>query len=129
MEIVYCAIAFLVGYIFRDIRTEQQRKEMVAASNKIFELTSYAVLCQIIQMHGLGLSALKLVLDKVSETEIEKKEEYEKIIIMFDRKMEEFGNMYMNNLKRSLSLTPHKLKYNTYGEVKENFEHLINISE
>jgi hypothetical protein len=69
------------------------------------------------------------VLDKVSETEIEKKEEYEKIIIMFDRKMEEFGNMYMNNLKRSLSLTPHKLKYNTYGEVKENFEHLINISE
>lgn len=124
MQFLLCVLAFLVGFIARDMYTESRRKDMVKASNKIFELSSYVVICQLAKMHDYGLSALKMVLEKISEAETEKKEEYEKIVAMFDKKMEEFGNLYMQNLNKALT---YKLKYNNYRQVKENFEHLINI--
>jgi hypothetical protein len=126
MEYLQYVIFFFLGYLFNDFRTEKNRKNMVNASNHIFELNSYFVLGELSQMHDLGLKALKLAYEKSLEIDQAQKEEYEKFIDVFDKKMNEFGELYMKNLKKVLT---HKIKFNTYKEVKENFHNLFNDSK
>jgi hypothetical protein len=116
-------ISFIIGYYYSDYVNQARRQELLEAGNRIFEQTSYAVLANLNKMHDNGLKALELVCEKCTEEDQTKQEEYAKIAEVFDRKMDEFGEEYLKFLKSSVS---HKIKYNTYKQVKENFEHLIN---
>jgi hypothetical protein len=122
MDFIYLMLAFIVGYVFSEYRADQNKKQLLKATNKIFELNSYVILGQLGEMHDLGLKALGLAYEKCLEVDQTQKEELEQFIKTFDKKMEEFGDFYIANLKKSLT---HKIKFNTYKEVKENFKNLF----
>ncbi len=123
MQIIIFALMFFIGYLYRDYTSEKNRKKLVESSNKIFELNSYIVMVNMIEMHNLGLKALSIAYEKCLEVDQAQKEEYTKMLEIYDRKMNEFGEGYMKRLREVL---PHKLKYNTYKQVKENINTLIN---
>ena len=74
-------------------------------------------------MHNYGIKALQITLEKCSEDDTDKIEEYQKIIQVYDKKFTQFGNFYISSMRK---IFPYELKYNTYNEVKEVFTNLIN---
>jgi len=127
MDILTGVFFFAFGYFYNEYVSQKEREnlksQLLEGFYKTCEIASYTVMGSLGKMHDNGLKALELVSGKCVEDDDSKQEEYAKIAEVFDRKMNEFGEVHMRTLKKYI---PYKMKYNTYKEVKENFSELIN---
>lgn len=123
MEFFFYLLVFMTGYLYHDFLSTKKKDDMLNDFYKNVENVSYITLGKLNEMHDYGLKALGLVCEKCAQDDPTKEEEYAKIAEVYERKMNEFGENYFKAMKQYI---PYKMKYNTYKEVKENFNELIN---